>query len=87
MSQPRSDIDTKVHHRGRRFAHLAKHFPIYYGAPTFESEDQLEVIRLAKMGLSYYKARHEQDMENLTNQFAKLSINDVSVTDVFPLAR
>ena len=64
MSQARSDIDTQVHHRGRRFAHLAKNFPSDYGAPTFESEDQLQAIRLAKMGLSYYKARHEQDMEN-----------------------
>ena len=95
MSQTRSDLDTTVHRTGRVFAHQAKWFPsTSYGVPPFQSEDQLTAINLAKTGSRYYKLRreqqeqqHEQNMEKLTNQFARLSINDVSVTDVFPLTR
>ena len=73
---PRSAVDRNVHHRGIEFAFNA-----------VDPKEQFHTIQLAKSGLTYAKARREQDMENLTNQFARLSINDVSVTDVFPLAR
>ena len=84
---PRSAVDRHVHHRGIEFAFNAVfHTAVDNPKPT-DPKQHLETIRLAESGLAYAKARHEQDMENLTNQFARLSINDVSVTDVFPLAR
>ena len=82
---PRSAVDRNVHHRGIEFAFNATVHPARDGA--VDSTEQFQTIQLAKSGLAYAKARREQDIENLTNQFARLSINDVSVTDVFPLAR
>ena len=82
---PRSAVDRNVHHRGIEFAFNATVHPARDGA--VDSTEQFQTIQLAKSGLAYAKARREQDIENLTNQFARLSINDVSVTDVFPLQR
>ena len=82
---PRSAVYRNVHHRCIEFAFNAAFHPARDDA--VDPREQFHTIQLAKSGLAYAKARREQDIENLTNQFARLSINDVSVTDVFPLAR
>ena len=82
---PRTAVDRNVHHRGIEFAFNALYHPANYNA--VDPKEHFHTVQLAKSGLAYAKARREQDMENLTNQFARLSINDVSVTDVFPLTR
>ena len=86
----RSPVDDKVHRIGKDlFLDLSRRHRIH--ANETHPKDIFFTIQTARKAKAYAKAREEQqlerDIEDMTNQFARLSINDVSVTDVFPLTR
>ena len=83
--EARTSEDRDVHHKGIDFAFRTAYHPAAYdGTNVLE---QFWTIQLAKSGLAYSKARHERDIENLTRQFSRLSIQDADTSNVFPIAR
>ena len=86
----RSPVDDKVHRIGKDlYLDLSRRHPIRVNET--HPKENFWTIQIARKAKEYAKAREEQDLErsidDMTNQFARISINDVSVTDVFPLAR
>ena len=86
----RSPVDDKGHRIGKDlYLDMVRRHPIRQNET--HPKENFWTIQIARKAKAYAKAREEQELErdidDMTNQFARLSINDVSVTDVFPLAR
>ena len=85
MLESRSALDRTVHTRGAQLLEQAAWHPV--GRPTYpglaqfkewrdkEGEDlRKATINLARDALDYKRLRGEQEMEQLTNRFARMSL-------------
>ena len=87
MASSRSALDWAVHTRGGQVLEQAAWHPVgrpnYPGLAQFkwwrdkEGEDlNRATINLARDALDYKRLREEQEMEGLTNKFARMSLDD-----------
>ena len=71
----RSPVDDKVHQLGKdMYLDMVRRHPIRQNE-THPNETFL-TIQMARKAKAYKKAREEQDLENMTKQFSRLSIQD-----------
>ena len=84
MASSRSALDRKVHRRGAELTDSAVMHPVgsvHYpteGASKEKRDREFQsyTVNLARDALQYKRLRDEQEVEGLTNKFARMSLDD-----------
>ena len=87
MASSRSALDWAVHTRGGQVLEQAAwhpvgrpHAPTLAQSKEFRDREAMDLnratINLARDALDYKRLREEQEMEGLTNKFARMSLDD-----------
>ncbi len=77
---PRSPEEQAQKDAGVNFRNYLLLHPADFMSPPNEAREQLHTIKTAKAGLKYAKAKRDvEEIDDLTRQFAALSLNDGSV--------